>query len=373
MLHLAMKWLQNSTWLQHHLYMLTCCLFVLSCQERTDGIKPDISVLTESVYASVVVQPDSLYDVYASTQGLIERIFVEEGDDVIKGQLIAQVSSADPILRLEDVNLSLDLAEENLKGKANALTNMREEINLLQQQLLLDSLNYYRQNNLWKQGIGAKYELESKSLKYQSTRNQLSAARRNYEQMSLELENIYDKSKTALKMAKANLVDYDVSSLLSGRVYSLYKSAGEVISSQQPLVQIGSRDSFILEMMVDEVDIAAIEVGQSVLITLDAYKDTVFTAQVSRIYPKKNDLTQTFLIEGRFKSLPSKLYAGLSGEANIILQIRDQVLTIPIEYLSEDNQVMTKAGEITVQVGLRGFDKVEIISGIDSLTEIFKP
>ena len=106
---------------------------------------------------------------------------------------------------------------------------------------------------------------------------------------------------------------------------------------------------------------------------MDAYKDVVFKAKVSKIYPKKDERNQTFLVEALFNKPPEILYPGLSGEANIVISKKANVLTIPIAYLTSDNKVKTDDGLVFVKTGLQNMDYVEILSGISKETYIYKP
>ena len=126
-------------------------------------------------------------------------------------------------------------------------------------------------------------------------------------------------------------------------------------------------------MLVDEVDIVRISKNQEVLINLDAYNGKVFTGIVSKILPKKDERNQTFKVEALFDKAPDVLYPGLSGEANIIIARKDNILVIPKEYLTEDNKVMTNDGLIDVALGIENLEFVEIISGISEETQIIKP
>ena len=348
-------------------------LFHFSCAEKTEKSKPIISTLIESVYASVTIQPEGLYDVYASASGILDEIYFEEGDVIKKDQILAKITESNLRLNIEDAMLNVELARENYRGKSALLSNLTEEINSNEMQLIVDSLNYFRQNELWKQSIGSKTELESKKLKYELTSNKLNVLRKKYNQTELELETSYKKSQNALKKAKTNLNDYFIKAKIDGTVYSKLKKEGELINQQEPLAQIGKSKSFLIEMLIDEVDIAKVKLGQRVLVNLDAYGGDVFEASITKIYPQKDIKTQTFKIEGLFNQPPKALYAGLSGEANIILSEKKRTMIIPLEYLMENNKVKTERGELDVIVGLKNMENVEIISGIDTATIIIKP
>ena len=162
-----------------------------------------------------------------------------------------------------------------------------------------------------------------------------------------------------------------MSSKINGKVYALYKEPGEIVTSMEPLATIGSAKRFIIELLVDEVDIVRISKTQDVLIHLDAYADMVFKAAVSKIYPKKDERNQTFKVEAVFVNPPNVLYPGLSGEGNIIIARKEKVLTVPKAYVNQDNKVKTDDGLVTVVTGLENMEYIEIRSGITKDTYIY--
>lgn len=347
---------------------------LISCGKEEESVKPVVQNLTESVYASVTVQPEELYDVYASASGIISKIYLSEGDTIAKDQLLAEVSSDLSKLNKENAQLNFELARKKYKGDANILDRLKDELEANQDQLTQDSINYARQKRLMEKGVGASAELEAKKLKYDLSKKQRSILQKQYEQTEIELRNNYKQSANAVKKAMTNLSDFSIRSKLDGKIFSLLKEEGELITQQTPIASIGLRNSFIIEMRIDEVDIASILIDQKVIITLDAYKGKTFEAKITKIYPVKDDRTQTFKVEARFINPPESLYAGLSGEANIVISQKENVMTIPLEYLLEGSKVVTEDGEIEVKTGMRNIERVEIESPrIDSNTKIIKP
>ena len=215
-------------------------------------------------------------------------------------------------------------------------------------------------------------EFETRKLQYERSRNNLATLRQHYDHTKLELETNYQQSQNALAQAQTQLSDYSVTSKMDGRVYSVEKEAGEMILQQETLARIGAADEYVIEMAIDEVDVARVSVGLQAIITLDAYPDQTFSAEITKIYPQKNVRTQTFKVEGVFTEPPTVLYSGMSGEANIIIHQKQNTLTIPIEYFA-NGKVMTENGEVEVETGIQTMQQIEIISGIDSTTVLYKP
>ena len=357
--------------------ILVCAIFLgiclSQCGDQTDKIYPTRTRLTESVYSSVTVQPDSLYQVYAAVGGILEKNLVEEGDLIKKGEPIAQIVNNTPLLNMENARLNLELARENYSGNNAVLSGMQDEITAARLKLKNDSANFYRQKKLWDQKIGSEVEYDSRKLAFELASSNLQVLVGNYERMKNELQTKLIQAENNYKTAMIATDDFTVTSQINGTVYDLFKNQGELISSREPVAAVGSSDQFIIEMLVDEVDIVRIREGQKALVTLDAYNSEVFEARINKIYPLKDERSQTFKIEALFNSPPEVLYPGLAGEGNIIITEKEDVITIPKDYLFDGNKVRTEDGIIEVQLGIENLDRVEIISGLDEETYILRP
>ncbi|TBN04332.1 HlyD family efflux transporter periplasmic adaptor subunit [Hyunsoonleella flava] len=348
-------------------------LIVFSCSNPKGKIRPVERDLTESVYSSVTIQPDSLYQSYAIVSGILDMNLVEEGDAVSVGDPILQIINNTPKLNAENAKLSLHLAQENFNGNATILEGIRNEIEAAILKYKNDSINYFRQKNLWNQKIGSKMQYDTKQLNYKLSSSNLRLLQSKYNSTKKELETKVKQAQNNYQTALITNRDFVVKSKINGKVYALYKEPGEIVNTQEPLASIGSASHFIIEMLVDEVDIVRIAKHQKVIIQLDAYNSAIFTGVVSKIYPKKDERNQTFKVEAVFDEAPKILYPGLSGEANIIIDKKENVLTIPKAYLIDDSQVKTEAGLVAITIGLQNLEFVEVLSGITKNTYIYTP
>ncbi len=329
--------------------------------------------LTESVYASATVQPDSLYQAYSIVMGILDRVWVEEGDEVHKGDRILQITNTSPELNLENAKLALQLAKENYNGNAAVLHSIADEIQAAELKLQNDSVNYYRQKNLWDQNIGSKVEFDNRKLAFELSQNNLKLLKKKYQQSKNELETQLRQAQNNYQTSLTTTEDFTITSKIDGKVYAIYKNPGEIVNTVEPVAAVGRSDTFIVELLVDEVDIVKLKLGQRVFITLDSYNSRVFEATLHKIYPRKDERSQTFKVEAWFVDPPTTLYPGLSGEGNIIIAEKAKTLTIPKEFLIDGSKVITDEGEIEVTLGLQNLDKVEILSGITEKTAIYKP
>ncbi|MBL6448443.1 efflux RND transporter periplasmic adaptor subunit [Fulvivirga sp. 29W222] len=348
-------------------------VLISSCNNNGEKVKPLTGTITESVYASITVQPDSLYNAHAAVGGIVAEVYVEEGASLEKGARVMQITNDAPELNTEKARLAVELARENLKGNAALLKELKEDIEVARLKLKQDSIHYFRQKKLWKQNVGTQNDYDAKKTAYEISQKNLQALGNRYNRTRNELETQLEQAEVNHQTSLIASRDYTVKSELRGKVYSIYKEPGELVSLQEPIASIGSANNFIIEMLIDEVDIARVEVGQQVLITLDAYEGEVFSAALTKIYPQKNVRTQTFTAEAKFKEVPGKLYPGLSGEANIIISQKEDAVIIPRNYLIGENQVKTSEGMVEIKTGLYSMDKIEVLDGLDTSTYIYKP
>lgn len=353
--------------------LILISLFILSCSKTQDKILPSKKNITESVYASVTIQPDSLYQVYSIASGIMDKIFMEEGDTVAKDQVIMQISNSTPKLNTQNAKFALELAKNNYQGNAAILNTVEDEIHVASLKYKNDSINYFRQKNLWNQQIGSKVDYDKMKLNYELASSNLKLLKSKYNRTENELETAVKQAKNNYKATLITTKDFTIKSNLNGKIYALFKEPGEIVTTLQPLATIGSKKNFIIEMLVDEVDIVRISENQKVIINLDAYNNNVFTGKISKIYPKKDERNQTFTVEALFDIVPEKLFPGLSGEANIVISTKDNLLTIPKEYLIDGNKVKTENGIVTITTGLHDLEFIEVINGITKDTYIYKP
>lgn len=349
-------------------------VFVFSaCSQQQDKILPEQRNLIESVYASVTIQPDSLYQVHAIVAGILDRSFVDEGTLVSEDDVLFQIINNTPKLNAQNAKFTLDLAKENYNGSAAILGSIKEEIAAATLKYKNDSVHYFRQKILWEQNIGSKVQYDTKKLNYELALNSLEVLHSKYNRTQNELYTTVKQAQNSYRTSLIATKDFTVKSKINGKVYAIHKEPGEIINAVEPLASIGSASSFIIEMLVDEVDIVRLFLGQKVVINLDAYSDEIFKGTISKIYPQKDERNQTFKVEAVFENAPKVLYPGLSGEANIIIAKKDSVLTIPKSYIIDDTKVKTDEGVITITTGLQNMDYMEVVSGISKDTYIYKP
>lgn len=352
--------------------LLFLMLLFISCGSKPEKIQPVTENITESVYASAIVKAKNQYQVYSTVNGNINKIFVTENDLVKVGTHLLQVTDKSISINRESAGLAADFA--SVSANQEKLSEVKNNIALAQNKVMNDHSLFMRQQNLWNAGIGTKVDLEQRELAYKISKNALTSAQLQLTDLQKQLNYNSKQAKNNLAASQNKEGDFTIKSEINGKVYSLTKVQGEMVNPQTALATIGDATIFLLEMQIDEYDVAKVQLGQKVLLTMDSYKNEVFEARVSKINPMMNERSKSFTIEAEFVKQPSVLYPNLTAEANIIIQVKENALTIPRIYLLNDSQVLiSKDQKQKVITGLKDYQKVEIIKGLTAKDFIFKP
>ncbi len=276
--------------------------------------------------------------------------------------------------KLNKENAELAAAFSDINANQGKLNDAQLAVDLAKNKTKVDSALFFRQKNLWQQQIGTKVELEQRELAYQNSKNAYYSSVVRYNDLKRQLNFSSSQSKKNLLIADKLQSDYVLKSEINGIIYSLTKSKGEIVGAQTPIAIIGDAGKFILEMQVDEYDILKIKKGLTVLVTLESYNGKVFEALVTKINPLMNERSKTFLVEAEFLKQPEILYPNISFEANIVINSKEKAILIPRDYLLNDSFVVKPNGDkIAVKTGLKDYQKIEIISGINKSQELIKP
>jgi HlyD family secretion protein len=356
----------------HKLHFIPLLFMLFSCQKKQEKIQPTMQGITQSVYASGVVKSKNQYKVFSSVNGLVNDILVSEGDVVKKGDVLVKINNTTAQLNVENARLTANYNAAN--ANEEKLNELQITINLAKAKMDEDAALQQRQQNLWNENIGTKNELEQRQLAYKNSATAYEAAKLKYAQAQKQTQFQEKQSKKNVELSSAITNEYIIKSNTNGKVYSVLIKKGEMVNTINPVAIVGNDTNFIIELQVDEYDITNIKIGQKILLHLDSYKGKVFEAAVTKINPILNEKTKSFLIEANFITQPAIVVPYLTCEANIIIATKEKAILIPRNYLLEGDSVWIEPNKKKkVTIGLKDYEKVEILSGISATDFILKP
>jgi len=343
-----------------------------SCGKKTPTTKAELSTITESIYSSGIISSENQYNIYPKVSGQVIEVLVEAGDTVVKGQPLLTIENE--LQNINSQNASLSSSFYSKSNNQQQFKTLKNNISLAEAKMQYDSTQYSRQVKLQDAGAGTKVELEASKIAYESSVANYNAALLQLDEFNRQLNFNYNQALNNLKMSTVSKDDYILKSAIDGIVYDINCTAGDLISPQRPVGVLGGASSYILSMLIDEGDILNIAIGQEVIVKLDSYSDTTFTARITKIYPLMDTQSKSFEIEAVFEHPPATLYPNMNFEANILVNTKGNALLIPREYLYEEAYVILENNDtVKVTTGLKDYRKIEILSGLQEGTTIKLP
>lgn len=354
-------------------------LFVLfliaSCAKKSqETIQPKNGPITESVYASGIVKAEGQYSVFPLVSGVLKSIEVEVGQTISKGEILFKIENEKASLATDNSRLAYQLSQENSSYIKDKIAEIQTKVQSAKDKLKLDTSIYDRNKKVKQYGVISEVDFERVELTYKNSKSSYEAAIKQLAQLKIQLKNEQSRNSITLKINEKSEDDFNVKSAFSGKLFDVLVKPGAMVSPQTQLAIIGKENSYLLELEVDENDMVKVVLGQKIVVTLDSYKNQVFEAIVDKIYPIMDERSRTFKIEAHFTKVPPKLYPNLTVETNIIIQTKENVLTIPKSYLIDNNFVLMENMEKRrVTIGLSDYNHAEILSGLSANETIVKP
>ena len=305
----------------------------------TKVVRQDIA---ETISASGEVTADIKAELRFSTPSKVVWVGVKEGDTVRAGQALASLDKRQ--------------VEKNLKKKLLAYMNERWDFEQTHDD----------------------YDIEGRQLNDVLLSDK---EKRILEKAQFDLDNtVLDVEITNLALEESTIV-----SPITGTVSKIANiNRGEQLTAAQlgtSFIRILDLDSLIFEATVDEVDFRKISIGQNVTITLDAFPDEEFTGAVIFI-GREGQKTATggvvVPVKVALNSGKEKLVTGLTGDAEFLLNQKENVLILPREFVKSDNgtsyvSIRQSDGNVTkvpVTVGLTTISAVEVSGNIQEGQEV---
>jgi len=354
-------------------YAILILFIFAACSER-EQVQVERMDLVQGVYASGNVMPEGHYEVRSKVSGIVDEIMVDAGEEVEVGTPLLKLRNQPTESNLRITKNQLELARKNARPDSDLLRQLSQQVENSRVVFTQDSIDLERYRQLRKDNIGSARDLDRARLQYQTSLN-------NYQIAVSKLQETRDRLQVELDNARNNYLaqesrtgDYTILSALDGKVYDIIPSEGELIAGNQPIMELGATNRFETELQVDETDIIMVKQGQPVYYDLDAIEDTVLQGSISLIYPRINTIERTAKVIASIDASGYPMYPGMALEANIVISEKKNVLVLPVNYITGDNEVvMEDNSRKKVETGIRDLTYVEITSGLQEGDVILKP
>ncbi len=300
---------------------------------------PSTQTIVKKAVATGSILPLEEVLIKPNISGVIEEIYVEGGDYVQSGDLLARIKVVPNLSALNDAKNAIDEAKINLDDQKR---------------------NYERQSTLFGKGVISKADLERAQVSYDQAKQSYAAANKRY-----------DIVKTGTTSGLSSSANTMIRATVSGMVLEVPVEVGnQVIESNTfnegtTIAAIADVDKMIFEGKVDESEVGKIKENLPLEITVGAIENRVFDAVLDYIAPKgkeENGAIQ-FEIKGTLKKKDTVfIRAGLSANASIILARADSVLAIKEALVQFDDD--TKKPFVEVETADQQFERKEVELGV---------
>jgi HlyD family secretion protein len=341
--------------------------------------------LAKSVVATGKVTPITKVEVKSKASGIVKKLYVEYGDTVKKGQLLAQLDKDEIQAQVDQSRASLQSSEANLAS--SQADYERAKVDAEGPDVPLLKRQYDRSVEMAKDGVVSAQALDDADRNYKMALNKQNVAKAQVQVLNAKIQQAQADvvhNRANLAQLEEQLSYTDITSPIDGIVLSRDVEIGDAVSS---ILVLGSTATLVMTLgdttevyvkgKVDESDIGKVYLGQPARIKVESFKDKTFYGKVTKISPMgvEKDNVTTFEVRVSINNPGGELKAEMTANAEIILDEHKNVLQIPegaIIYDKDkkasveipDQKAKDGKRKLAVNIGISNGAKTEVLSGL---------
>jgi HlyD family secretion protein len=347
--------------------------------------------LAKSVVATGKVEPITKVEVKSKASGIVTKLYVDAGDRVKKGQLLAQLDKEEITAQVEQARAALQAAEANLTS--SEADCKRAKVDAEGPDVPLLKRAYDRALGMAKEGVVSQSALDDADKNYQMSLNKQNVAKAQVTVLQAKIAQSQAQvaqDQANLKQLEEQLGYTDITSPIDGVVLSRDVEIGDAVSSILVLgssatlvMTLGDTSEVYVKGKVDESDIGKVYLHQPARIKVESFKDKTFNGVVTKISPMgvEKDNVTTFEVRVSINNPGGELKAEMTANAEIILEEHKNVLQIPEGAIMYDKDKKAsvevpdpgaKDGKrkVAVNIGISNGAKTEVLSGLKQGQEV---
>ena len=327
----------------------------------------------DAAYATGTVEALERVDVKARINGAVSQVFVKVGQLVRRGDLLARVANPVAGYELKRGRAQRSAATAHAANDGPQFAALRAFGQAARVELDSAQAELVRVQQLAARDAVPSAELEQARARAMRAQATLEANEAQQVSLRIDLTSNAQRETASVRALASRLEDMNIRAPIDGIVLRKHVEVGDLVVPNQVLFRVGDDSGLVLEVLVDEADVAHVSDGgdgrsaSTVAAALYAFPNQVFVGRVFELQPDADRERKAFLAKIRLTSPPAGLRSGMSAEVNIIRRVQDAALLVPLEALDNGNAWVARDGRAelrTVDVGLRDLSRVEIRSGL---------
>jgi len=341
--------------------------------------------LAKSVVATGKIEPITKVELKSKASGIVEKLLVEYGDNVKKGQVLAELDKQQILTQVNQGRASLEAAEAAERAAEADL--QRAKIDAEGPDVPTLKRAYERAQTMAKDGVVSPSALDDAQRNYELAVNKQALGKANVISSAAKVRQAHAQVAQAKAQLAEKEEEYRNSTIVSpidGVVLSRDVEVGSAVSS---ILVLGSSATLVMTLgdtrevyvkgKVDESDIGKVYLNQAARIKVESYKDRTFSGKVTKISPMgvEKDNVTTFEVRVSIDNSKGELKSQMTANAEVIMEEHKGVLMVPEAALMYDKDrkasVETpdpakKDGKkkVDVTVGISNGSKTELLSGL---------
>lgn len=343
---------------------------LFSCDKMTEETKPVKKDVTETVFASGVLEADNTYSLTAQADGYLGEMYFKEGDTLAPGRLLAVVNYKEAFFNEESAAELYEIARRNTFSNAPALQQAQNTIVLNKQKMDLDLLNLQRYRKLWESNSVARIDVDNAELQYKTSKSNYESSLENYKQLQQQADQQAISTEATKKINKVITDKNKIKAVRAGKVFKVYKKPGDYITKGETIALIGNLKNIYAKVNVDEGNIGKVNVGQEAFIQLNINKEKIYKGHVREIYPAFDESAQSFICKLAFDDSLDFTIVNTQLQSNIVVATTRNALLIPRNYIDFGGNVQVKGqkGKLKVVTKFVSNEWVQVVNGINENT-----
>jgi len=357
--------------------------------KKPEKIEPEKLAKTEridlarSVVATGKIQPVTQVEIKSKASGIIQKLPVNVGDTVHKGQVICELDQNDLLPALRQQQAALHVAEANLRSAQADYERFKVDAKGADLPFLQRDME--RARTMFTSGLIAQNTRDDSEKAYRIAANKQESAEANLGSATAAIardQAALEQQQAVVSAAEENLRNATIISPIDGVVLSRDSEVGTAVSSilqvgssATPIMTLGDLNEVYVKGKVDESDVGHLYLGQPARIKVESFKDQNFDGHVTKISPMgtEKDNVTTFEVRVSISNEMRILKAQMTANAEIVLEEHKGVLAIP-EGAVLYNKDKSTAVEVPDAVDLSGKKKLPVTLGISNgaKTEVLK-
>jgi HlyD family secretion protein len=347
--------------------------------------------LAKSVVATGKVEPITKVEIKSKASGIVKKLYVDAGDRVKKGQLLAELDKEEIEARVAQAKAQTEASEASLKGTQADLE--RAKVDAEGPDVPMLKRAYDRAQGMAKEGVVSQSALDDAQKNYEMSLNKQNVAKAQLQVLHAKIGQAQAQvaqDHANLKQLEEQLGYTTITSPIDGIILSRDVEVGDAVSS---ILVLGSTATLIMtegdisevyvKGKVDESDIGKVYMSQPARIKVESFKDKTFNGKVTKISPMgvEKDNVTTFEVRVSINNPGGELKAAMTANAEIILEEHKGVLQIPEGAILYDKDKKAsvevpdpkgKEGKrkVAVNIGISNGAKTELLGGMKEGDEV---